>query len=140
MALTNEEIKAIIKEIFEEHEKNITSTKIVRGVITKIYNRIENIETKVKENKTDIDDLKNSISFTQDLLGEKILKFETEVKTNLSKVNDNLSEINDEQKSHITKLKNEIRKMEDKCRRNNLRIDGIHESLNETWNECEQKI
>lgn len=61
------------------------------------------------------------------------MKFETEVKTNLS-------EITDEQKSHITKLKNEIRKMEDKCRRNNLKIDGIHESLNETWNECEQKI
>lgn len=58
MALTNEEIKAIIKDMFEEHEKNITnviseSTQIIRGQITKIYNRIENIETKVKENKTD---------------------------------------------------------------------------------------
>jgi len=30
--------------------------------------------------------------------------------------------------------------LEDRGRRNNLKIDGIKESENETWNECEKKV
>ena len=30
--------------------------------------------------------------------------------------------------------------MEDRCRRNNIRIDGIKEAKGETWNDCEEKV
>ena len=37
-------------------------------------------------------------------------------------------------------IKNQLRILEDRNRRNNLRIDGIAESENESWEECEEKI
>ena len=30
--------------------------------------------------------------------------------------------------------------IEDRSRRNNLRIDGLIENKNETWNDCEKKV
>ena len=35
---------------------------------------------------------------------------------------------------------NKLFDLEDRSRRNNLRIDGIPESRNETWEECEEEI
>ena len=35
---------------------------------------------------------------------------------------------------------NKLIDLEDRSRRNNLRIDGISESRNETWEECEEEI
>ena len=35
---------------------------------------------------------------------------------------------------------NKLIDLEDKSRRNNFRIDGISESRNETWEECEEEI
>ena len=37
-------------------------------------------------------------------------------------------------------LKDKLRDLEDRSRRNNLRFDGITESLHETWDVCEEKI
>ena len=37
-------------------------------------------------------------------------------------------------------LKDKLRDLEDRGRRNNLRFDGITESLHETWDVCEEKI
>ena len=35
---------------------------------------------------------------------------------------------------------NKLIDLEDRSRRNNLRIDGISESRNRTWEECEEEI
>ena len=35
---------------------------------------------------------------------------------------------------------NKLIDLEDRSRRNNLRIDRISESTNETWEECEEEI
>ena len=37
-------------------------------------------------------------------------------------------------------VKEKNRKLEDRTRRNNLRIDGVHENEGETWNETEEKV
>ena len=37
-------------------------------------------------------------------------------------------------------LKEKLRDLEDRNRRNNLRIDGIKESVKETWEETENKV
>ena len=37
-------------------------------------------------------------------------------------------------------VRNELIDLEDRSRRNNLRIDGISESRNETWQECAEEI
>ncbi|XP_065662975.1 uncharacterized protein LOC136085583 [Hydra vulgaris] len=42
--------------------------------------------------------------------------------------------------AEILKVRNKLRVMEDRSRRNNLRIDGIKESENESWVESECKV
>ena len=39
-----------------------------------------------------------------------------------------------------SEMRNKMRVLEDRNRRNNLRIDGMKESRNESWEECEEKI
>ena len=40
----------------------------------------------------------------------------------------------------IRTYRKKIVELEDRSRRNNLRIDGITEKENETWDECEQEV
>ena len=49
------------------------------------------------------------------------------------------SEINSFKETNIL-VKNKLRELEDRSRRNNLRVDGIHEHMNETWSDTESKI
>ena len=37
-------------------------------------------------------------------------------------------------------VSSKLTKLEDRSRRNNLRIDGIEETPNETWEDCEIKM
>ena len=37
-------------------------------------------------------------------------------------------------------IKEKLRDLEDRTRRNNLRIDGVNESVKETWDETEEKV
>ena len=57
----------------------------------------------------------------------------------LNDLSDRVDEIYDYQvdPEYVT---NKLIDLEDRSRRNNLRIDGISESRNETWEECEEEI
>ncbi|XP_065678978.1 acidic leucine-rich nuclear phosphoprotein 32 family member A-like [Hydra vulgaris] len=42
--------------------------------------------------------------------------------------------------SEILKVKSKLREIEDRSRRNNLRVDGLKESKNESWSDSEAKV
>ena len=42
--------------------------------------------------------------------------------------------------SWATEIKNKLVDLEDHSRRNNLRINGIKEGKNQTWEECEERV
>ena len=50
-----------------------------------------------------------------------------------------ISRVEMKQTSELSTLKNKIRDLEVRSRRNNLRIDGVAESLNETCETTEKK-
>ena len=83
---------------------------------TEIVNDRINILTKK------IDDIQESLEFTEKDLKERILMIENRCS------NENLF------------LKNKLRDLEDRSRRNNHRNDGVSESESETWEEMEEKV
>ena len=42
--------------------------------------------------------------------------------------------------SWAIEIKNKLVDLDDRSRRNNLRINGIKETKNETWEECEERV
>ena len=85
---------------------------------------IKKLQEQIKELKKEVTDLKSSVEHTD---------------ADLNDLSDRVDEIYDYQvdPEYVT---NKLIDLEDRSRRNNLRIDGISESRNETWEECEEEI
>ena len=108
-----EDVKKIFREMFKAHEKSIVD---ILAANNKIMNdRLDKIT------KT-IEDLQESLEFTENDLNSKVLKVETFM----------LNE------SGLVREK--IRDLEDRSRRNNLRIDGVKESERESCEDTEVKM
>ena len=108
-----EQIGSIFGRMLKEHENNIS--KIIAANTKMVSDKIEAFSKQIEE-------IKESMEFTEKELRKDI----TMVKNN----NEN----------EIIILKNKLRDLEDRSRRNNLRIDGIAESENESWNDCAEKV
>ena len=80
---------------------------------------IKKSQEQIKELKKEVTDLKSSIDHTD---------------ADLNDLSDRVDEVDPEY------VANKLIDLEDRSRRNNLRIDGISESRNETWEECEEEI
>ena len=91
-----------------------------------LSDRISKLEQKV-------DDLQSSLEFKEAELSEQI----NEIKTKEKEKSENIEEIH---KKETQELKEKLRDMEDWSRRNNLRIDGIVEDYDETWEVTEKKV
>ena len=75
------------------------------------------------------------MEFTQKKIDEELFQVKKEIKnlkTEVKAIEDDLLNA-DEVSAKLVEL-------EDRSRRNNLRIDGIKEEPNETWEACEKKI
>ena len=85
---------------------------------------IKKSQEQIKELKKEVTDLKSSVEHTD---------------ADLNDLSDRVDEIYDYQvdPEYVT---NKLIDLEDRSRRNNLRIDGISEPRNETWEECEEEI
>ena len=71
----------------------------------------------------------------QEQLDEKLAKLKNDVgkiQTDMKYIEDNLLE--------PEYVMGKLIELEDRSRRNNLRIDGMEETLNETWDICEGKV
>ena len=80
------------------------------------------------------------LEFTQNLIDQKIDDLAEESRKKLSREINNIQGAIYASKIQEDHLKDKLRVLEDHNRRNNLKIDGIRESVNETWDECEEKV
>ena len=114
-------IKQCIEE-FKIHESNIINSKVNKT--TKLLDKFSG----------EIVNLTTSLEFTQKKFDEQLFQVKKEIKnlkTEVKTIEDDLLNA-DEVSAKLIKL-------EDRSRRNNLRIDGIWEEPNETWEACEKK-
>ena len=136
-----EEIKMLIKEMFEEERKErekrfkkfeesalqiiSANQTIMNDRIDKISLEISDINKKLKNYDIEKRDLKDSIETHQNIVDGKLEEVKNHVRHN-----------EENSRSAFDKL----RVLEDRSRRNNIRIDGIKENDGETWDECEVKV
>ena len=122
-------IRNIFKEEFEKQEKNIgnlsANFKITMEEIKKSQDELKNLGK-------EICDLRSSLEFTENV---KVKKLEERCK----KMETELQEFYDNQ-IDPDYIYNKLVDLEDRCRRCNLRIDGVTEKKGETWEQCEEEI
>ena len=123
-ALNNEElvniIREVVKEEFAHHEKKFS--EILKSHLETTNQRLNEISGEVLE-------LTKSLEFTQGEVKEEI----TCIKDDLNQVKTDLQELRED-------VTNKLIELEDRSRRNNIRIDGIEDDQNETWDSCEEKV
>ena len=106
-------IQEIMKKMFKEQEDNI---KKIITANTKIMN------DRLNELNTKIDDIRYSLEFTEKELKNEIVA------------------VKDKQENELKTIKDKLRELEDRSRRNNIRIEGLAESENETWENTSKKV
>ncbi|XP_047122400.1 uncharacterized protein LOC124805898 [Hydra vulgaris] len=140
MAATVSEIKKMLTQMFNEYKKEIekilkqqeknfvdilsSNLKIIKDRLGLIENKSADNVNKINKLEKELNELKESLNFHEHLIEQK-------VKT----VSNNL-----EKESSIQNINEKNRILEDRSRQNNLRIEGITESVNETWEETEDNV
>ena len=89
----------------------------------------------IKSIKTEMNDLKESIEFTENVLEEKVQKYQEKAE-HLDEWNREIYE----RQLDPAYVHNKLVDLEDRSRRNNLRIDGIKEKVGESWEDCEAEV
>ena len=149
---TEDKWKEMLNEAMSKQEESIKnfitgSSKLIHDKLatlteslTNIGVRLDNLEQKTKENENTINDIEISIKFTQSLIDRKMNDFAKDSKTTLTNYVNNFQGALYAAKQQENHLRNKLRVLEDRNRRNNLKIDGIPESIKETWAKCEEKV
>lgn len=149
---TREEIKSVVNEVMQKFDESIRlyisgNTKLINDKLDKIELNLENfgkklgeLENRVKINEKSLEEFRDSIEFTQNLLDTKIENFTNDLESKLATKIQNINGVLYAAKKQDDYLKDKIRILEDRNRRSNLRIDGVQESDQETWSQCEEKI
>ena len=134
-----ETIKELFIEMFKAQEETIR--KIVSTCNSDTIMRLDRLSEEIQDNNERLEklnketvDLKISLETSQEIFEKKF-----------QKVNDNLSIQKQKHKEDINELWKDndqlcerLRDLEDRSRRDNLRIDGIAELENETWEQTEE--
>ena len=93
--------------------------------------------------KTDVEKLKESLSFTQNDIDQMFLNINKKVQSlekELSSTKEDVGVIQTTEPTWALEIHRKLVDLEDRSRRNNLRILGIKEEPRESWEECEDKI
>lgn len=112
-----------VKEVMEKHEETIL--KFFNATVDRLEKKISNLTEENILIKKEMKDLKESLEFQGDLFEKKLVENDKKKENNLEKEKE---------------MEEKMAEMEDRCRRNNLRFDGIEENGNETWEESEEKL
>ena len=93
--------------------------------------------------KTDVEELKESLSVNQNDIDQRFSNINEKVQSLekvLSSTKEDVSVIQTKEPTWTLEICRKLVDLEDKSRRNNLRILGIKEDPQESWEECENKI
>ena len=123
-----------ISELYDPHEKSVSN---IIDKNRKMFNeRLNNLSQEIKTNYDPINQMKDntryleeSLTVNQDLVEEKLNTLINQMRSIQNEVSENKAE-----------LKEKLRIQEDRSRRNNVRVDGIEEDENETWENTENKL
>ena len=93
--------------------------------------------------KTDVQELKESLSLTQNDIDQKFSSINEKVQSlekKLSSTKEDVRVIQTTGPTWVLEIRRKLMDLEDRSRRNNLRILGIKEDPRELWEEFENKI
>ena len=116
-------IRDILREEFEIQQKN---------VLNLISGNLKITMKEIKSMKTDMNDLKNTIEFTENVLEEKLRKCQEKAEY----LDERIRKIY-EWRLDPEYIRDKLVDLEDSSRRNNLKIDGIKKKDYESWKDCE---
>ena len=119
-------IRKIVKEEIKNHEEKV-------GEINKA--QLENTNNRLDRISQEVVDITKSLEFTQEQLDEELAKLKNyvgKIQTDMKYIEDNLLD--------PKYVMGKLIELEDRSRQNNLRIDGVEETPNETWDNCEGKV
>ena len=122
-------MKEIFKEEFEKQRKN--QPNLISG-------NFDITMTEIKKVQSDKNELKASLKHTETVLEEKVANAEKQVEKLQEQINELWDYQVDPERLELAERK--IVDLEDRSRRNNLRIDGISEKENETWDKYKQEV
>ena len=110
--------------------------QLISGNTTQTNRRLDNLTKEIAN-------LKEILEFTQEETEEKFSKLNekiTSMERNLFSLKKDIEVIQTTKPSWATEIENKLVDFEDHSRRNNLRISGIKEGKNETWEECKERL
>ena len=86
----------------------------------------------IKNIKSEVNELKKSIEFTEEVLEEKVQNMQRKVSSLEEKV--------EQIYNYQIDLEKKLTDLEDRSRRSNFRIDGVAEENGEGWDDCKRKV
>ena len=120
------ETRKIVREELKNHQEKVS--EIIKSQLTNTNECLDKISQEVVE-------ITKSLEFTQEELHDGLAN----VKNDIKKVQTDLREIEDDLLDP-TFVMEKLTELKDRSRRNNVRIDGIPETPNETWENCEDEV
>ena len=93
--------------------------------------------------KIEVGDFKGSPSFTQNNIDQRFLNINERVKSlekELSSTKEDVGVIQTTEPTWVLEIRRKLVDLEGRSRRNNLRILGVKEDPQKSWEECENKI
>ena len=121
-----EAIRKKVKEEIENHEKKV-------GEIIKTH--LENTNNQLNTISQEVFEITKSLEFVQGQLDKELTKIKNGIGKYLASIKELYEDLLDP--DFVTE---KLKELEDRSRRNNLRIDGVEETPNETWDVCEEKV
>ena len=150
--ITIKETREIFSEMLQEHETKQEGmfTKHKKSVLDLISRhqvllkqRLDQLCDSLTSVKIDVEELKVSLSFTQNDIDQRFSNINEKAKSlekELSSTKECVRVIQTTESAWTLEIRIKLVDLEDRSRRNNLRILSIKEDPRESWEECENKI
>lgn len=135
-----DDFKAVLGELLQKQTENIL--RIISSNHEIENEKIDKLTQEIKLNnkrfEDEIGELKHSLEYTQQQLETTLKQKDEQIKALDGKI-DRVA-ITTSANKDTRELQRKLIDLEDRCRRSNLRIDGIEESDGERWSDCENKV